>query len=279
MEKKNYLLNKKVKIFDKDLKKENLLKIYKLSLSVNIYKPKDIIKVYFLCLKEDYISFKQKITNIHGINYKESRQLFKSYVSKQLFEIGKFIFYKNKENNPIINEKGNRHQLLKLFKTQKKKDKVSQVYCPFCAKSLYYLTRHFFDIRTENSQGCQLFYNVLLSIDSFHKQVLLYYDIFKYIYPSLSALKYENFYNTIKSKLSGKQMPKKPIRNVKQAYSFTGFLHKLLRNFQFGNKVKGKIKINNNNYNIDLDEEIYEENNNLLNYKSNKKKNNYYFFN
>ena len=280
---------KKAKFLGEYLTKENLFQFYKLSYSVNVFKPIEIIRVYFMCIKEDYINFKEKIKQIHNIDYEESKKLFKSYISKQLYEIGKYAYFQNKEYKPNINQKGDLKKLLELFKNQRKKYRDSQIYCPFCAKSLYYLTRHFFDIRTKNSQGCQIFYNILLSIESFNKQVYLYYDIFKYIYPSLNSLQYETFYNTIKNKISGKEMPKEPICNIKKAYEFTSFLHKLLRNFQLGLRKNKKNKIRkslgfvlgNKNYNKEIydfndkQEVLYieesNENNNLLNKTKEKK--------
>ena len=257
---------KKAKFLGEYLTKETLFKVYKLSSSVNVFKPIEIIRVYFMCIKEDYIQFKKKIKQINNIDYNESKKLFKSYISKQLYEIGKYVYFQNKEYKPNINQKGDTKKLLELFQNQRKKYRDSQIYCPFCAKSLYYLTRHFFDIRTKNSQGCQIFYNILLSIQSFDQQVHLYYDIFKYIYPSLNSLRYETFYNIIKNNIFGKEIPKEPIYNIRKAYEFTSFLHKLLRNFQLGLKKNKKNKIrktlNFSLINKKYDNEIMDFNNN-----------------
>ena len=51
---------KKAKFLGEYLTKETLFKVYKLSSSVNVFKPIEIIRVYFMCIKEDYIQFKKK---------------------------------------------------------------------------------------------------------------------------------------------------------------------------------------------------------------------------
>ncbi len=250
-----------------------LNKLYKITNKYQLYDTITIIRIYNRSIKKEYKDFKKKISSILNINYFNSTSLYKKYAEIELMEIGIFFYSKNLNKPKLEITKYDLKEIKRKIFKARNKFKNNQKICPFCAKSLIYINRHFFGVR-KSSKGCDYFYNSLLSLKNLNKQMYFYFQTFKYLYDSLENLEFSQFEKVIQRNLKENKIEYKVLNNRAISIKFSTFLHKLFDNF------KQIIKINNQKVIIttpiieiendeEKDDENYKNYNNINKFKNN----------
>ena len=250
-----------------------LNKLYKITNKYQLYDTITIIRIYNRSIKKEYKDFKKKISSILNINYFNSTSLYKKYAEIELMEIGIFFYSKNLNKPKLEITKYDLKEIKRKIFKARNKFKNNQKICPFCAKSLIYINRHFFGVR-KSSKGCDYFYNSLLSLKNLNKQMYFYFQTFKYLYDSLENLEFSQFEKVIQTNLKENKIEYKVLNNRAISIKFSTFLHKLFDNF------KQIIKLNNQKVIIttpiieiendeEKDDENYKNYNNINKFKNN----------
>ena len=250
-----------------------LNKLYKITNKYQLYDTITIIRIYNRSIKKEYKDFKKKISSILNINYFNSTSLYKKYAEIELMEIGIFFYSKNLNKPKLEITKYDLKEIKRKIFKARNKFKNNQKICPFCAKSLIYINRHFFGVR-KSSKGCDYFYNSLLSLKNLNKQMYFYFQTFKYLYDSLENLEFSQFEKVIQRNLKENKIEYKVLNNRAISIKFSTFLHKLFDNF------KQIIKLNNQKVIIttpiieiendeEKDDENYKNYNNINKFKNN----------
>ena len=274
MDKNNEISKKNSKKKGSSLLPDSFLnKLYKITNKYQLYDTITIIRIYNRSIKKEYKDFKKKISSILNINYFNSTSLYKKYAEIELMEIGIFFYSKNLNKPKLEITKYDLKEIKRKIFKARNKFKNNQKICPFCAKSLIYINRHFFGVR-KSSKGCDYFYNSLLSLKNLNKQMYFYFQTFKYLYDSLENLEFSQFEKVIQRNLKENKIEYKVLNNRAISIKFSTFLHKLFDNF------KQIIKLNNQKVIIttpiieiendeEKDDENYKNYNNINKFKNN----------